>query len=316
MSVAGLALSPLLFVLGALASALTRDAKPLIVVRLLIGYFAYELATLLACGALWLAAGGGLLIARPRFASLHWRLLRWYIDGAATQTLSVLGITVGHEPSPEAEAALAADRPLLAFSRHAGPADTVLIADRLLSEFDRRPSVVFKQALAIDPCVDLLSHRLPHAVLDTSDRDECEREIVRVTAQLGRRGVLLLFPEGGNFSPERRGGAVEKLRRTGRTRDAAKAEEMSHVLPPHPSGALTALAAAPAADVIFAAHTGLGLAASPRQVWRELPIGATLRTRMWLVPAAEVPRQPDAQSEWLYEWWKRIDEWIASAGGL
>jgi hypothetical protein len=60
---------------------------------------------------------------------------------------------------------------------------------------------------------------------------------------------------------------------------------MPHVLPPQPSGALAALGARDGADVVFVAHTGLGLAAYPRQFWRDMP---------------------------LYDWWKRLDEWIDS----
>jgi 1-acyl-sn-glycerol-3-phosphate acyltransferase len=305
-----LAVSPLLLVLAALARALTRSRKPLIFTRLLITYFAHELATLLACGALWLISGAGRFMRTARFQQLHWRLLRWYVRGIAARAISALEISVSPEHSPEAVQALEADAPLLAFSRHAGPADTILIADQLLSRFDRHPSVVFKEALAIDPSIDLLAHRLPHAVLDTSDRTECETEITRVTEQLDHRGVLLLFPEGGNFTPERRRAALRKLRRTGRRREATEAEQMPHVLPPHPTGVQTALAANPTANVIFAAHTGLGLAAYPSQMWRNMPIGRTLHTRLWLAPASEIPRDPDQQTEWLYDWWKRIDDWI------
>jgi len=32
--------------------------------------------------------------------------------------------------------------------------------------------------------------------------------------------------------------------------------------------------------------------------------------RWWRVPAAEVPRGEDAQVEWLYHWWARIDDWV------
>jgi hypothetical protein len=93
---------------------------------------------------------------------------------------------------------------------------------------------------------------------------------------------------------------------------------MPHVLPPQPTGALTALRARPDADVVFSAHTGLVLAAYPRQFWREMPIGRTLRTTMWLVRRDEVPAVAEEQVAWLYGWWKRIDEWIAAhqpAGG-
>jgi hypothetical protein len=94
---------------------------------------------------------------------------------------------------------------------HAGPGDTILLIDRLLTRFDRFPSVVFKQSIAIDPCVDLIGHRLPHSALDTSDKEACEGQIEKVAAGLGSRGVLLLFPEGGNFTAERRRRAVRKL---------------------------------------------------------------------------------------------------------
>jgi 1-acyl-sn-glycerol-3-phosphate acyltransferase len=312
LSILALVFSPVLIGLAALASALTRRPQPLIVVRLLLTYFTRELAVLVACGALWLASGAGARMQSPRFQRLHYRLLHWFAHGLTSKALELLDIKVVPEPSEDADRALHDDGPLLFFSRHAGPGDTFVLTDRLLSQYDRFPRVVFKQTLAIDPSVDLIGHRLPHAVLDTSDREECEARIQEVTATLGRRGVLLLFPEGGNFTPERRRSAFRKLRRKGKRQEAAKAQQLTNVLPPRPTGALAALRGNPQADVIFAAHTGLGLAAYPRELWREMPIGKTLRTRMWLVPADERPTDPDAQVEWLYDWWKQLDEWIES----
>src|SRR5947209_1549352 len=100
------------------------------------------------------------------------------------------------------------------------------------ARFDGRPSVAFKQSLAFDPSVDLLAHRLPQALLDTSDREECEARIAELTAELGPRGTLLLFPEGGNFTPERRRSALLSLWRKGRRDSAERAEDMPRVLPP------------------------------------------------------------------------------------
>ena len=164
-----------------------------------------------------------------------------------------------------------------------------------MSRFHRRPSVVFKESLALDPSVDLLGHRLPHAMLDTSDRGQSEEKIEHIAANLGPRGVVLLFPEGGNFTPERRRAALRNLHRRGKDRSAEKAQRMSHVLPPRPSGSLAALGAKRDADVIFAAHTGLGRAADLGQFWRDMPIGRTFYSRMWLVPASEVPVTDDEQ---------------------
>ncbi len=306
--------SPVLLAIGALARALTGRRQPMVLARLIVAYFTHELAVLIGCGVLWLGTGCGRRISAPRSQVLHWRLLRWFVGGLAAAGRAALEIEVVPEPSPEVTRRLEDDRPVIIFSRHAGPGDTIFIADQLLSRFHRRLSVAFKESLAIDPCVDLLAHQLPQAMLDTSDREECEAMIEQVTAELGPSGTLLLFPEGGNFTPERRRSALLRLRRKGRDRSIARAERMPHLLPPQPSGALAALRGNRGADVIFAAHTGLGLAAYPGHFWRDMPIGRTLHTRMWLVPAAEVPSTPDAQIDWIYDWWRRIEDWVAEYG--
>jgi 1-acyl-sn-glycerol-3-phosphate acyltransferase len=315
MCAVGVLASPLLLALGMLIRSLTGRREPLIAARLMLAYLSYELGVLAACGGLWLAAGGGRRIATPRLQLLHWRLLGWFMAGLAKAGREVLGIDISADPSSDAVRALEADQPVLVFSRHAGPGDTVFVMDELMSRFRRRPSLVFKESLVLDPCVDLLAHRLPQAMLDTSDREECEARIKAVVGQLAPRGALLLFPEGGNFTRERRRSAIGRLRRKGRRASAQRAKDMSHVLPPQPSGAVAALHARGDADIVFAAHTGLGVAAYPRQFWRDMPVGRTLHTRLWLVPSAEVPAGDDEQVAWLYDWWKRIDEWIAERGG-
>jgi len=314
MSVACLVLSPVLLLLAALASAALRRPQPLLLTRLVISYFAHELGVLVACAALWIASGLGVLMRTPRFQVLHYRLLRWFVHGLARRVMSVLEIDVAADLEPEARAALERDRPLLFFGRHAGPGDTLLLVDLLFNGYRRLPSVVFREELVLDPTIDLIGHRLPHAVLDTNDVQQSEAQIRDVTRRLGRRGVLVLFPEGGNFTPERRRRAIRSLLRKGHRREAEAAQQMPHMMPPHPGGALAALAANPDADVLFGAHTGLGLAAFPREMWRHTPIGATLKTRMWLAPAAERPRDPEQQVQWLYDWWKRLDEWVAAQG--
>ena len=225
---AGLALSPLLLAFGVLTQALTGRRQPLIVARLTLAYFSHELAALLMCGALWVAAGAGRLIGTRRVQLLHWRLLGWFIGGLAAAGRKALEIDVDTELSSDAGRALEADRPVIVLSRHAGPGDTIFIVDQLMSRFRRRPSVVFKQSIAIDPCVDILSHRLPQAMIDPADREGAKARIEQVLAQLGARGALLLFPEGGNFTDERRRSALDRLRRKGRRRSAARAEGMPH----------------------------------------------------------------------------------------
>ena len=88
---------------------------------------------------------------------------------------------------------------------------------------------------------------------------------------------------------------------------------MPNLLPPRPGGVLAAIAACPDADVIFVAHAGLDRLVSVGDVWRNLPMDQTIRAKWWRVPVGEVPRSLDhaAQEVWLYDWWQRIDAWIA-----
>jgi 1-acyl-sn-glycerol-3-phosphate acyltransferase len=314
LSVTCLVLSPLLLAVAGLVAVVIRRPQPMLVTRFAIAYFALELNVLVQCGAFWLASGFGLRIRSRPFRALHYRLLRQFVHGLAARMQTVLDLDVDPALSADTRQALESDRPLLFFSRHAGPGDTLLLVDLLLERYHRLPSVVFKDTLAVDPAVDLMGHRLPHAILDTSKREESEARIEQVAANLAPRGILVLFPEGGNFTVERRRRALRRLWRSGRRREAQRARRMSNVMPPHPGGALAAMRGSPDADVVFSVHTGLGLAAFPRELWRHTPIGETLTTRMWLEPGAERPTEPEQQVEWLYGWWQRLDSWVRAQG--
>ena len=314
-SIIFIALSPVVLLVAELLAVLVGDRRLAIATRICLAYFARELVTLTACAAIWLLSGAGRRLGDAPIQTLHWRLLRWFVGGIARSVARSLKLRIVKETGSEAAAAaLHGDRPLLVLSRHAGPADTILLIDRLVSQFARRPSIVFKEALVLDPAVDLLAHRLPHAVLNTNDARECEARIAHTAASLGPRGVLVMFPEGGNFTPQRRQRALRSLRRRGQRSAAAAGERMQHVLPPRTSGTVAALRANPATDVVFAAHTGLGLAAYPRDIWRDLPVNGTLRTRMWLVPRTDIPGTEDEIAAWLNDWWARIDGWIEARG--
>ena len=109
----------------------------------------------------------------------------------------------------------------------------------------------------------------------------------------------MIFPEGGNFTPGRHRRAVARLRRLGQYRRAARAARLHYVLPPRNGGSLAALAAAPAADVVFVAHAGLDVIASPRAAWAQLPFRRPVRIHWWRIAAADIPQGEEARGEWL-----------------
>ena len=66
---------------------------------------------------------------------------------------------------------------------------------------------------------------------------------------------------------------------------------MEHVLPPRPSGALTAIQANPTADVVFTAHTGLGLAAIRGRSGETFRLVGPCRQECGWCPELTSPRQ-------------------------
>jgi hypothetical protein len=136
-------------------------------------------------------------------------------------------------------------------------------------------------------------------------------EIRRLASGLGDAGALVIFPEGGNFTPGRWRRGIDRLEQSRRYEDARRARNLAHLLPPRSGGAFAAIDSAPSADVIFVAHTGLDDLITVGDIWRALPMEQVIKAKWWRVPASEVPRDRDDVVRWLYEWWERIDTWIA-----
>ena len=276
-----------------------------------------ETAALFMCLGLWIASGfGGRLRTEP-FQSRHYALMHWYLDRiyrAATSTFR-LRIEVDEPELTAEEQAARLARPVIVLSRHAGPGDSFLLVHQLLSVYGRRPRIVMKAAMQLDPGVDVVTNRLPNVFIQPGRVGEqiFTEQIERLASGLDQTGALVIFPEGGNWTPGRWQRGIRRLERLGRRDLAARAIQMPNVLPPRPGGALAAIAACPEADVIFVAHAGLDRLVSVRDVWRSLPMDQVIRAKWWRVPAPQVPRSAghEAQVQWLYDWWQCIDGWIS-----
>jgi 1-acyl-sn-glycerol-3-phosphate acyltransferase len=307
---------PLLVILAAAASPLLPGRwRALRLLWFGLVWVALESVALLACLALWVASGfGGRLRSEP-YQERHYAIMRWFLAtlfDVATQAFR-LRIEVQEPELTPQEARARLTRPVIVLSRHAGPGDSFLLVHHLLSRYRRRPRIVMKAALQYDPGLDVVINRLPNAFVHA--RRGADNAIIqaieRLASDLGPTGALVIFPEGGNFTPRRRLRTIRLLEERLLHEEATRARAMEHLLAPRPGGALAAIAAAPTADVIFVAHTGLEDLITLGDIWRSLPMEQVLKARWWRVPAAEVPRDGrEAQVRWLYEWWERIDTWI------
>ena len=203
-------------------------------------------------------------------------------------------------------------QPILVCCRHAGPGDSFVLIHALMHWYGREPRVVLKNTLAWDPAIDVLLHRIPARFISPNPGggQDLEEQIAALATGLDENDAFVIFPEGGNFTERRRDRGIERLRKLGLEGMAERAEAMTNVLAPRPGGFLAALDAAPEADVVLVAHTGLDHVVTVGDIWRELPMDKRIVMRWWRVPRAEIPEDRDERIEWLFGWWERIDVWI------
>jgi 1-acyl-sn-glycerol-3-phosphate acyltransferase len=260
----------------------------------------------------WVASGFGRRIRTAYWQGVHYDLVQGLMYVVFREARRVLALRIETDgPSPDAFPG----RPLIVACRHAGPGDSFTLIHALMHWYDREPRVVLKDTLAWDPAIDVIMRRIPARFVSsgkTPGKGEAfESQIADLARDLDENDAFVIFPEGGNFTPERRRRGIERLRRLGLERMARRAEQMTHVLAPRPGGLLSALDAAPGADVVLVAHTGLDHLFTVGDLWRELPMDKVIVMRWWQVPRDEIPAEREAQIEWLFGWWERIDQWVA-----
>jgi 1-acyl-sn-glycerol-3-phosphate acyltransferase len=302
-----------LFCLAAAASVLVAPlAKRRRVARLaLFGalYVLVDAGLVVCCGYLWLRYPVPKRRGRD-WAQAHVRVLRRALDLLVAASGPLLGFRALVEELPAPESL--AGRPLLVLARHGGPGDSFAIAELLLTVWKRRPVIVLKESLRWDPGLDVLLGRMPSCFLPARGRGQnLPARIGDLASGVDSDDAILLFPEGGNWTPRRHRNALARLWVRGRRTAAARAAANPHVLPPQPAGVLACLAARNDLEVVLVAHTGLEDLVSAADIWRALPVGdRPMVMRWWHPPATELPAEAGLQQDWLDVQWTVVDSWI------
>ncbi len=146
----------------------------------------------------------------------------------------------------------------------------------------------------------------------TSDSESEIRRVEALGRDLGPNDGVLIFPEGALFTPARRSRVIARLQDSDDTALLRRAESYQNLLPPRLGGSTALLEAARGVDVAFLAHTGLEGATEYRNILHGGLIGRTIRLRIWRVPAAQVPASRDERTEWLFDQWQRLDDWVTA----
>lgn len=304
------ALFGLVAVLSGLLSPLTPRRRVLRLSTLAASYLLLDLGMLLGCAWLWCRHPRRGTRNAADWSASHVALLKWTLR----TLLSVSRWTLGFELSlPDRRDPLDDDSPVVVLSRHAGPGDSCSLVWLIIDRYERCPRVVLKEALQWDPGLDLMLNHLSSCFLPsrTGAGDDATDRIDKAARELRAGDALLIFPEGGNWTPRRHSRAVTRLRRSGHVRAARRAAARPNVLPPRPAGTIACLVARPDLDVVVVAHQGVDDLISPATMWRALPlVDRPMTIHAWREQASTIPREPEAIVEWLDVEWQRVEKWI------
>jgi 1-acyl-sn-glycerol-3-phosphate acyltransferase len=299
-------------IIGIVVAPLSPRRRILRIAAFALNYCLAELVAITAAGFLWLrrAIPGRLGFASEKdWIVANETLLAWALGWVLGAGKRCLGFQIVVVDSSD-RTALSGTDPVLVLARHGGPGDSFALVHLLLTRYHRGVRIVLKDILQLDPLIDLLLNRLGCCFLPSPSGgggDLTER-LAHMTRGLGPDEALLLFPEGANWTPDRRQRAIRRLRRESKFDAARAATLMTNVLPPRPGGVFACIDARPGLDVVVVAHAGLDKVVRARQAWDQLPLTTPMKVRAW--PTAEVPANQDDRLAWLTLEWAVVDQWV------
>src|SRR5947207_10238568 len=157
-------LALLALVFGLLARSRAGRMRSLRLIGFVLVWFVAETVALVVLAGLWVVSGFGGRMRTEPYQSRHYAVMRRLLDTLYEGAEKTYGLRVEvDEPDLTGdELAARLTKPVIVLSRHAGPGDSLLLVHQLLSVYHRRPRVVMKAALQLDPSVDIVGNRLPN----------------------------------------------------------------------------------------------------------------------------------------------------------
>lgn len=303
-------LFPLLFLVALAVDLflLVTRRKPMVGIRLVpfLWWFLFtEVWSMLVLLSVWVGTGGpfrsdsirrrrGVYWLRPRWARAHLGGIR-----------VLFGLKLEIEGREEARG------PVLVMIRHASIIDNMLPDTQIALPLGMGIRYVVKRELETLPLIDIGGRWISTNFLRRVS-DDPEAEIAKMRAlkqEIGPAEAVLIYPEGTRATREKIARAKEIVREK-QPEIAPFAETMVNLLPPRLGGPLGLLEEEPPLDVVFFAHVGFDGFEHISDIWAGGLVGATIRMKLWRVPANEIPTGERERIEWLYGHWQEVDRWV------
>jgi len=227
------------------------------------GYLWCETIGITVAAAIWLRHR-----RRSAYVAANYRLQRWWANAlkVLAERLFRLQFEVTGHDALEGPAALM-------LPRHASIADTIIPMVFYAIPCNVRLRYVLKNELLVDPCLDIVGHRLPNLFVDRSgqDSERARQGVSNLMKDLGPDEGVLIYPEGTRFSHAKRAALQERYRDS-----ADMAEGSSHF-----------------SNLVNGS-------------W----MGAHIRIHFWRVPFAQIPTARDALVRFLFGEWDRMQNTV------
>ena len=298
-----LVLSPVWIGIGVIVDAVSRRLRfPLL--RLLCFAFCWSwLETLGLLGAGFLSLTG-----RGRNVDAAYRLQEWWCRGMVRSLTLCMGVIFEVEGAEHV-----GPGPLVALSRHVSLADAVMSSWIMGSLLRLQPRYVLKKELTLDPCLDIIGHRLPNYFIDRNSPDIASEliGIEQMAHDLGNNDVAVIFPEGSRSNETKRARALEGLASRSPQR-FERLRNLQHLSPPKPAGASALLNAVPTAKVITMWHSGFDGMDTFKGIIRNVGAKAVrVHVAITQHERATIP-SGEAFVAWLDEQWVKMDAAVHS----
>jgi 1-acyl-sn-glycerol-3-phosphate acyltransferase len=280
--------------------------KPFVAVRFLAFLWWYLLGSIrgeLGLARLWIASRGRDTPARRRGV---YRLRQQWMGGLLDGVRRLFGLRLEVDGLEEV-----APGPVLILMRHTSIIDNTLPDAIIGRAHGLGLRFVLKRELQMIPPIDIGGRWVPTSFVRRASGDTArELEDLRLIGRdLSPEEGIILYPEGTRHTPEKLRRA-QKIVAERQPHVAPLANRLRNVLPPRLGGALALLREARGIDVVFCGHVGFDGFEHVSDIWAGGLVGTTVRVRFWRHAADTVPVGEQALTEWLYEQWQALDDWV------